>query len=297
MKHRTTIVAALIALLSGCATGPQQSATAGLPSTSPEVPASVKQPLPQEPPALLWVVEGDHGRMYLFGTMHYGVTLEQLPESVGTALGESEVLILESNPNGADPQLLAEMMMLEEGPGLDEHLGEERWDRLLNLVGDQFRPRVARRVQPWVLEAALLQEIMPQSEPMELGLLDLARENELEIGYLEDWQTQIQLLNNASSPAMLAEIVDDPDAFRERTHAMSRDYIVGDIDALREHIFGSEYSSVELFDERNAVWLPTLTDYAQRGDVFVAIGAGHLIGTGGLLDLLAERGYQVRRVD
>lgn len=45
---------------------------------------------------------------------------------------------------------------------------------------------------------------------------------------------------------------------------------------------------------RNAAWLPRLDQlFARPGDHFVAVGAGHLVGSDGLVSLLQARGYQV----
>ena len=49
-----------------------------------------------------------------------------------------------------------------------------------------------------------------------------------------------------------------------------------------------------LFVRRNAAWLPRLESrFAQPGEHFVAVGAGHLLGSDGLVALLRRDGYQV----
>jgi uncharacterized protein YbaP (TraB family) len=46
---------------------------------------------------------------------------------------------------------------------------------------------------------------------------------------------------------------------------------------------------------RNRNWIPKLEGYLATGGYFVAVGAGHLPGAGGLLELLSARGYVVER--
>ena len=49
-----------------------------------------------------------------------------------------------------------------------------------------------------------------------------------------------------------------------------------------------------LYTARNAAWLPQLDARLQQpGDHFIAIGAGHLLGSDGLVALLRTKGYQV----
>ena len=51
---------------------------------------------------------------------------------------------------------------------------------------------------------------------------------------------------------------------------------------------------VALFTARNAAWTPKLDRlFNKPGDHFVAVGAGHLLGSDGLVALLRARGYQL----
>ena len=65
-------------------------------------------------------------------------------------------------------------------------------------------------------------------------------------------------------------------------------------DADADNLRHSDRNRAALFTRRNAAWLPQLTRlFTEPGDHFVAVGAGHLMGSDGLVTLLRERGYQV----
>jgi uncharacterized protein len=49
-------------------------------------------------------------------------------------------------------------------------------------------------------------------------------------------------------------------------------------------------------DERNLRMVERMTDRLAEGGVFVAVGALHLPGERGILNLLAGRGYRISRV-
>jgi len=51
-----------------------------------------------------------------------------------------------------------------------------------------------------------------------------------------------------------------------------------------------------LLVERNADWMPVIIEAAAQGDVVVAAGAGHLHGTYGVLQGLADAGYTLTRL-
>ena len=57
-----------------------------------------------------------------------------------------------------------------------------------------------------------------------------------------------------------------------------------------------EFPEVEkkLFAERNKAWTTHISRFlAQKGDVFIVVGAGHLVGKDGVLELLRARGFKV----
>jgi len=51
-----------------------------------------------------------------------------------------------------------------------------------------------------------------------------------------------------------------------------------------------------LINERNKKWIPRMTTKMEQGSVFFAVGAGHLGGEQGLINLLKEAGYTVEPV-
>jgi uncharacterized protein YbaP (TraB family) len=52
----------------------------------------------------------------------------------------------------------------------------------------------------------------------------------------------------------------------------------------------------ELLIGRNRNWIPKIIATAKNGPVFVAVGAMHLPGTNGVLNLLRNEGYIVKPV-
>ena len=64
------------------------------------------------------------------------------------------------------------------------------------------------------------------------------------------------------------------------------------------HLLGEEYKSFPalyrmLVSDRNKRWMPQLEKLLQSGqDYFVVVGALHLVGDGGLLDLMRRDGYR-----
>jgi uncharacterized protein YbaP (TraB family) len=53
---------------------------------------------------------------------------------------------------------------------------------------------------------------------------------------------------------------------------------------------------LKLVDKRNNNWIPKLVDLFSKKSCFVAVGAGHLAGENGLINLLKKQGYTVEPI-
>ena len=68
--------------------------------------------------------------------------------------------------------------------------------------------------------------------------------------------------------------------------------------SLGEDAFGkeneiSQYNEIML-KQRNIEWMPKLQGYLDAGDTVILVGAGHLAGQYGLINLLKQKGYQIK---
>jgi uncharacterized protein len=60
--------------------------------------------------------------------------------------------------------------------------------------------------------------------------------------------------------------------------------------------FGMEEYQDILLDNRNKNWVTQLKTLMKNESVFVAVGAGHLVGEKGLIALLKKEGYTLKPV-
>jgi hypothetical protein len=52
-----------------------------------------------------------------------------------------------------------------------------------------------------------------------------------------------------------------------------------------------------LLDKRNTNWVAQLNKIMKKESVFIAVGAGHLVGEMGLISLLRKAGYTLRPLE
>ncbi|MEY3100443.1 MAG: hypothetical protein RIS63_1345 [Bacteroidota bacterium] len=53
----------------------------------------------------------------------------------------------------------------------------------------------------------------------------------------------------------------------------------------------------DLIVKRNQKWIPIITELIQKNPTFIAVGAAHLPGNDGVLNLLKEAGYTITPID
>ena len=133
----------------------------------------------------------------------------------------------------------------------------------------------------------------------EIRITDAAKRQKKEITGLESPAEQIKLLDAIPVDSIIKELVDIAsgnagDPFEMRT--MIKAYKEQDIPALHDLILKSKEQGDNLdvfLDERNEKWVDRMAEHMDQKSVFFAVGAGHLWGEKGLINLLRLQGYTV----
>jgi uncharacterized protein YbaP (TraB family) len=76
-------------------------------------------------------------------------------------------------------------------------------------------------------------------------------------------------------------------------------YLKGDLDGLQDIIddyMSGDYAALneELIISRNKAWIPEIEELVKSQPTFIAVGAGHLAGKEGVIQLLRSSGFQVK---
>lgn len=130
--------------------------------------------------------------------------------------------------------------------------------------------------------------------PMDLALADRAHRTGKRIGALESLQFQLSLLSQVGGGQDLAAVLSEDPAAIEGLIAAYRSGDLEQVGALA-HTGDAEMQEL-LLDRRNRHWDHRLAPGLRRGGLFVAVGAGHLPGEQGLLELVRQRGYSTRQL-
>lgn len=79
----------------------------------------------------------------------------------------------------------------------------------------------------------------------------------------------------------------DPKLIRDLGITLTSDYRAGE----------KEFESSPQVDYRNRAWMKEVVSQMSSKSAFMAVGAAHLYGSSGVINLLRNQGFRVRRVD
>lgn len=281
----------------------------------PAGPAAARsRPAPSPPPPApaLWEVHDADTRIFLFGTVHAlprGV--DWFRPHVADALDRSDRLVLETVlPSDAAFARTVEQMALRSAPlPLIARVPPEARPALQQLI-DRLKPAPLDKYEDWYVALVLtnLQAAADGLDPrigVEAVLSERARMRAKPVAGLETPDEQLlyfDALPQADQQQMLLAAVDELTDSTQRINDMLAAWLAGDSERLAVLInSGFERSPILsqwLIADRNARWAKWIADElaATRGTIFVAVGAGHLAGPGGLIERLGTYHLAVRRI-
>jgi uncharacterized protein YbaP (TraB family) len=259
---------------------------------------------------LLWKIEAPGARSsYLFGTIHSDDRrVTALPEPVTKALDASNRFTMEAVIDDEGLAHMAEAMYFSDGRTLEQAVGKKLYAESVKALAARGIPTLGvEKQKPWAVMMALSMPPPKTGEYLDLILQDRATRQNKPVSGLETIQEQLAVFDELPLPdqvALLKEAVQEQDAFEKDLEEMTGAYLARDIAALAEagakHKPDNDrlYRSVmdRLLTRRNTRMAARLGPILKDGSAFIAVGAAHLPGESGLLNLLEKAGYRVTPV-
>ncbi|HSQ44000.1 MAG TPA: TraB/GumN family protein [Ginsengibacter sp.] len=257
---------------------------------------------------LLWRVSGNGLKQpsFLFGTfhllckddIHFGAQLKE-------AVKESNEIYMELDMD--DPSTLLGGMLymnMKDGKKLSDLYTPQEYEKLKAYFTDSLNTpfMMLQRAKPYFLVALIYPKMMNCVSPagVEEELLKIAKEDKKEIKGLETIQFQASVFDSIPYEWQAKELLKNIDSFsvyKNEFDEMIRLYKNQDLDSMQNMVGASEFGSDKyedlLLNDRNKKWVKELNAIMKTESVFVAVGAGHLSGDNGLINLLKKEGYKV----
>lgn len=256
--------------------------------------------------SLLYKVSGENGKVaYIYGTMHMlPDSLFYFPQKLEKILSKSSELVLEID-NISDRSKAESLLTLKEGSCFDLFTPVQKdsviqWgSTLLRMKPEAFEKGFTSK-KPFTLMQLSMQGMMNGPVKfMELELMGRAANYKLPISGLETMEFQISVFDNLPDSVMNVMIMDlirHPESNKATYAEMYAMYQQQNVAALAKLVESSDEmagSTDVLLTQRNKNWIPGIEQKMSKNGCFVAVGAGHLGGAQGILQLLRDKGYKV----
>ncbi|MFL9609102.1 TraB/GumN family protein [Methylobacillus sp. Pita2] len=255
---------------------------------------------------MLWKVQAGNGTVsYLFGTIHVDdPRVTTLAEPVNTALESAQSFMMEVLPsNDVSPYYMQ--------GSLAQMLTEAELEQVYAAADFHGLPRdMALRMKPWLLSMVFDLPVSQSPYTLDVQLYLQAQRAGKAVEALETPQEHFSALESIKLEEqlqILRSVLKRSQEQKEKDfELLIQAYLSGNLDkvaALDSELTADDLPAglweklrVKLLDERNVRMAERIAAAADRQPVFVAVGAAHLPGEGGVIDLLSRSGFNVSPV-
>lgn len=260
--------------------------------------------------SLLWKVSGNglQSPSYIFGTIHIIEEKDYFfPNKYEKALKSCKKLVMEIDLADIMGQLnLMVKVQMDSGKTLQDMYSEEDYAFILKTAKDSFDTdiRLFQSMKPLFIQQNLLIKniVGKNTKSYEMELLGKAQKLGLSTAGLETAEEQITIIDNISleeQAQMLLESMKNINEDRVNLLKMIQYYKDQNVDSLYTIAMSKEdmkEHEENLLGNRNRKWIPMIEKMVKEEPSFIAVGAAHLGGPEGVLELLRKQGYTVTPV-
>lgn len=256
---------------------------------------------------LLWKISGNGltKPSYLFGTIH--LTDERvfnIGDSLYKAIEISEGLAVEANPEELAAYFIDEVSkQLNDSRKIKELLSDVKFkeyskklSKKFNKPADQITSKdILKEKNKWVTESYRKGKM---TTFLDAYLYDIARKQGKWTGGIEDVSDQKGVIDNLIDASDVEWIASDTEnKSDESIEKMIQLYINGDLDGIEGFSnFSDSAYRYELLTKRNIKMARRMDSLSSIRSMVFAIGAAHLPGKTGVIQLLMDKGFSVQPV-
>jgi uncharacterized protein YbaP (TraB family) len=271
---------------------------------------------PEVENTLLWKISGNglQKPSYLFGTIHIICgDGEVLSDTLKKIISRCDEVYLEADINDMFEMMAAlSKMKMRDDTTLADLLTEEEYGRLMNFFEDRNPDLPFSMLETFkpMLITAMLSENMMECEPvrmMEQVITENAEAAGKNIKGLESLAYQAEILDEIPYKLQAKQLMDYIDNLsgnhgqdKEMEEIMEAYWQqdlnkILDITSRYDHEI-AQYTELLLY-KRNRSWVDKLKTLLPARSLLIAVGAGHLPGEKGVIQLLRKEGYTVTPVE
>ncbi|MCK0067880.1 TraB/GumN family protein [Kordiimonas laminariae] len=274
-------------------------------------------PVQAEDGPALWKLSDEDSNIYLFGTVHLlKPDTVWRSDKVTTAFKGSETVYFEAaveeTPQSEMMAIIQPYALNPAGVTFSNRFSPEDFSKIKELSGGLGIPEAALKqfdpYRPWIIGLNLtVQNYVQNGFNPESGVDKLlfkeAKAASKDVKYLESVETQIKIFGTLSSENENAYFIEMLEQLGESSTLLNNlvtNWASGkpeEVGALMNEAMQATpaLAKVALYD-RNENWAEQIDELMKgSGDIFIAVGAGHLAGKNSVQELLEAKGHKVVR--
>lgn len=266
--------------------------------------------------SFLWRVQSSRATVYLLGSIHFlKEDVYPLNQTIENAYESSDKLVVEANISelgNLDLKMLADRAFYKNDDHLEKQVSPETY-RLIKKESKTLGMPIELicMQKPWFLALSFqAMELMRLGYDPQHGVdyhfLSKAqgRKSILELESLDEQLSLLSGFSDKEQEQFLLYTLKTVSSMGNQVESMVRAWTSGDAQAMESIIADAVVPDAgiaplfqKLFDERNLKMTSRIEGYLNsKGSYFVIVGAGHLVGKRGIVELLKGKGYGVEQL-
>ena len=264
--------------------------------------------------SFLWKVDSDQNSLYILGSIHL-LNKEAYPlkQSIENAFEQTKKLVLEIDLRSANSEKVQQLMLQKgastDGSALHQNVTKETYESVATRAKELgIDIRLLNSFKPWIVATTMAaMKLQKLGFDPKLGIdryfAERAIQSNKPMSGLETAEFQLDLFDQFSAKEqelLLRQSMNEMDHLERNVTEMVRAWKSGDVGSLERHLLAGmrDYPEIhrKVIDDRNRRWLPQIEGLLSRGEnALIVVGAAHLVGNNGVIQLLKDRGYRVEQ--
>ncbi len=265
--------------------------------------------------SILWEISGNglDKPSYLFGILNF-LPKEQftVPKKVGLLIDDCEVFATKNVFNHSTQDELNQAVRIPDDGMINDYLSDNELNQLRILLMVELGVREHSyhfeysRLQPIILVPTLTALYLGKNIVyLEPELAHLAHKSRLEFVGLGTTQEEIDAFKEfpiQDQVEALKYTVNNFDEHIEDYNQMVQNYLEDqDLAKIKDEILKATNRSQTFqevyYDSRNKAWVKVIEELVNKKPTFIAVGAVHLEGESGLIELLRKEAYTIKPIN